>query len=180
VDLIPPPAIALAGLAFGAALATPVAAIGRLRRRERPSRVAVSTGLFVFFALQLTAGLLLLDTTWPLTGYPMYAMHVPREAAVEVLLLEGTTRAGQRIDIPGGSLFADPLDLQARLLPALNDPTERPAAAERLFRDYNRAHADPATQLASLRGAIEHRSITADGQVVRVVEPVFAYPAGTE
>src|SRR6266851_3209113 len=119
VELIPLPALLLAGITLGAALAAPVIALGRVRRGEAPTRVLLSTGLFAVIALQLAAGLLLLDTTWPLTGYPMYAMHIPRGAAVEVLLLEGTTRSGSVIEIPGGSLFADPLDLQARVMPLL-------------------------------------------------------------
>jgi hypothetical protein len=180
VDLIPLPALIVAGLALGVALAAPVTAIGRCRRGEPASRVLVSTGLLVFFAVQVAAGLLLLDLTWPFTGYPMYAMHIPRAAAVEVLLLEGTARNGQRIELSGARMFADPLDLQARVLPALRDPAVQPTLAERLLRDYNRGHADPTAQLVSLRGEVEHRSLAHDGEVVRVVVPLFTYSAGSE
>jgi hypothetical protein len=178
VELIPLPALLLAGLALGAALAAPVTALGRIRRGEAAPRVLLSTGLFGVIALQLAAGLLLLDTTWPLTGYPMYAMHIPRGAAVEVLLLEGTTRGGSVIEIPGGSLFADPLDLQARVMPLLREPTARDDVARRLLADYNRAQADPAAQLVTIRGTVEHRAVDDDGRVSQTLEPLFTFPAG--
>jgi hypothetical protein len=177
VELIPLPALLLAGIALGAALAAPVTALGRVRRGEAPSRVLLSTGLFAVIALQLAAGLLLLDTTWPLTGYPMYAMHIPRGAAVEVLMLEGTTRSGSVIEIPGGSLFADPLDLQARVMPLLREPTARDDVARRLLTDYNRAQPDPAAQLVAIRGTVERRTLDDDGRVSQTLEPLFTFPA---
>jgi hypothetical protein len=177
MDLIPLPALVLAGLALGAALAAPIVALGRLRRGEAKATVLPSTGLFAFVALQLAAGLLLLDTTWPLTGYPMYAMHIPRGAAVEVLLLEGTTRGGSVIEIPGGSLFADPLDLQARVLPLLREPNPSDDVARRLLADYNRAHADPAAQLVTIRGVVERRALDDAGTVTQTLEPLFTYSA---
>lgn len=176
LDLVPLPALLVAGLALGVAAATPVAAAGRLRRGEPLSRVAISSGLMTFVALQLAAGLLLLDATWPLTGYPMYAPHIPGGADVEVLLLEGTTIEGQQLAIPAESLFADPLDLQARVLPLLRDPDAQAVVAKHLLQSLNRERQATAVPLVALRGSVERRSLTAGGEVVRAVEPVFVYP----
>jgi hypothetical protein len=175
VDLIPFPLLVLAGVLFGLALAAPVSAFARWRRGERLSRVVGSAALFAIVGFQLAVGLLLIDVTWPFTGYPMYAPRVEPGATMDVLLLSGTTRRDEDVAIAGAGMFSDPLDLQARALPALRDPATQATMAAYVLRYYNAAQSDPHDQLVALRGDVERRSIAGDGSVSRVLEPLFVY-----
>jgi hypothetical protein len=154
--------------------------VARWRRGEALGRAALSTGLFTLVALQLVAGLLLLDATWPLTGYPMYAVPIAPSTPVDILHLVGTTEAGQEIPVPGTAMFADPLDLQARLLPLLRDPATQDDVAARLVAYYNAREPEPSRRLVGLRGVVEWRVLQPDGSVVSREEPLFAYdPSGS-
>jgi hypothetical protein len=180
MDLVPLPALLLAGVLLGLACATPVSAVARLRRGEPLGRAALSTGLLALVALQLVAGLLLLDATWPLTGYPMYAVPIAASTPVDILHLVGTTESGQEIPIPGTAMFADPLDLQARLTPLLRDPSTQNDVAARLMAYYNAREPDPSRRLVGLRAVVEWRVLQPDGAVVSREEPLFAYgPTGS-
>lgn len=176
MDLIPLPALLLAGVLLGLACAAPVVAWARWRRGTPGRRAALSTGLFALVAAQLSLGLLLLDATWPLTGYPMYAPRIDPGATINVLLLSGTTAGAQEVQIAGSAMFSDPLDLQARALDALEDPARRAAMASAILDYYNATQADERERLVALRGAVERRSVDAGGVITRVVEPVFVYP----
>jgi hypothetical protein len=140
--------------------------------------VGVSTLLFVWVALQLAVGLLLLDLTWPLTGYPMYAPPRPAGEPAPVLVLTAITADGQAIPIPTTLLFLDPLDLQARVWEPLHDPLEREAVAARLLRQYNtlRPPALPAARALAIE--LEWRA-TGPAAGARWREPLLVYEEGT-
>jgi hypothetical protein len=178
MDLIPLPALILAGILLGLVLAAPVSAIVRWQAGEPVRRIALSTGLFGLTGLQLVTGLLLLDTTWPLTGYPMYAVPIPAGTPVEVLHLTGTTRDGAEMAIPGTAMFADPLDLQARMLPALRDSATQASVAAHLVAYYNAREPVHSRQLVGLQGTVEWRGLAPDGTISSTQEPLFRYRAG--
>jgi len=173
VELVPGPLVALAGGMLGAAVAAPISAWVRWRRGVPLRRVGISTLLFVWVALQLGVGVLLLDTTWPLTGYPMYAPPQPAGRSAPVLVLTGLTADGQAVPLPTTAWFLDPLDLQARVFEQLRDPGQRDAVAARLLRQYNAARPAGAL-LRALRVEIEWRAVGPHG-AERWREPLLFY-----
>jgi hypothetical protein len=180
MDLIPLPALIVAGVMLGLVFAAPISAVVRWRAGEPVRHIVLSTGLFAFTGLQLVTGLLLLDATWPLTGYPMYAVPIPAGTRVEVLHLTGTTRDGEEIAIPGTAMFADPLDLQARMLPALRDPATQATVAAHLIAYYNAREPRHTEQLVGLQGTVEWRALAPDGTISHTQEPLFRYREGAQ
>lgn len=177
MELVPGPLVALAGMLLGTALAAPVSAWVRWRRGQPGARVGVSTLLYVWVALQLAVGLLLLDLTWPLTGYPMYAPPQPPGQPAPVLVLTALTADGQAIPLPTTLLFLDPLDLQARVWQPLHDPLEREAVAAHLLRQYNALRPAALPPARGLVIEIEWRATGPPGGA-RWREPLLFYQEG--
>ena len=177
MDLVPLPWLVLAGVLLGFGLASPVAAIGRWRRGEGPGHVALSTGLFALVTAQFSHR--------PTPARRDLAAHRLSDVCGahriryggRGVAARGHHARGDKITVPGTLLFADPLDLQARLLPSLRDPAMQAIVATRLITYFNAREAHQPSQLVGLRGVVEWRVIQADGSVRRWDQPIFAYAA---
>ena len=152
-------------------------ALFRWRHGEAPRQVVRSTGLFIFVVAQAAIGLAVIDDTWPLTGYPMYAYRPDAEPVLEDLVFIGITRDGKTIEVPPPAVYPDANDLTPRSLAAMRGPATAPRLTKGFFDYYNAAEPDPQKQLASLRVSVRTRQWNADHKLISdETQAIAAYP----